>query len=337
MAAQNSSRTKVFVSYSHQDQQWLERLQIHLRPLEREGLIDRWDDTRITAGQKWKTEIKKALDQARVAVLLISADFLASDFVAGDELPSLLAAAANEGLLVLPMILSPSRFARTPSLSQFQAVNDPARPLLNLDRGEQEDVWVKLTATIEDILSRPLPAPTRTSDLETNRDGRKLCFVIQGFGVKTDFQSGRTLNLDRSYEVIKEAIQEAGLRCIRLDEVRFSGTSDLPLFEHLLNADVIIADLSTANANALYELGLCHALRPRGTIVVAENGFRNPFDISSMKILAYEHMGTDLGRTEAVRFKKDLRKAINDVMQSDSKPDSPIYTYFPDLKPPVRE
>ena len=335
MMAQKPPRTKVFISYSHEDQPWLERLQVHLKPLEREGVIDRWDDTRITAGQKWKTEIKKALDQARVAVLLVSADFLASDFVAGDELPSLLAAAANEGLSVLPVILSPSRFARTPSLSQFQAVNDPARSLLTLDRGEQEDVWVNLAAAIEDILARPLPALPREVQPVPQADERKVCFVIQGFGKKTDFQSGRTLDLDRSYEVIREAAEEAGLRCIRGDEIIHATVIDVPTYEYLLAADVVVADLSTSNANVLYELGLRHALRPQGTVVVAENGFRFPFDISHMRVRVYEHMGADIGRMEAARFKKELTAAIQEAVAGE-EPDSPLYTYLPGLQPPVR-
>ena len=120
MAEDAPYRTKVFISYSHEDKLTLERLQVHLKPLEREGLVDRWDDTRIRTGQRWKEEIEKALASAKVAVLIISADFLASDFIHSDELPRLLAAEEEEGLVVMPVILSPSRFSRTPSLSNFR-------------------------------------------------------------------------------------------------------------------------------------------------------------------------------------------------------------------------
>jgi hypothetical protein len=327
-------RTKVFISYSHEDQLWLERLQIHLKPLEREGIIDRWDDTRITSGQKWKTEIQKALDQARVAVLLISADFLASDFITDDELPTLLSAAANEGLVVLPVILSPSRFARTPSLSQFQAVNGLDRPLLNLERGQQEDIWVKLTADIEDTLARPLPAPTRTNGYAPEADGRKVCFVVQGYGQKTDFYSGRMLDLDSSYQVVKEAIEEAGMRCVRADEIVHSGSIDVQIYEYLLSADIVLVDISTSNANAIYELGMCHVLRPRGTIVIAEKEFRNPFDTSLIPILAYEHLGKDLGLREAKRLKEELKRAIQAVLSASDVTTSPLYSVLPDLRPP---
>jgi hypothetical protein len=336
MADSKPLRTKVFISYSREDQPWLERLQVHLKPLEREGVIDRWDDTRITAGQKWKTEIQKALDQARVAVLLISADFLASDFIADDELPPLLSAAANEGLVVLPIILSPSRFARTPSLSQFQAVNGLDRPLLNLDRGQQEDIWVKLTEDIEETLARPLPAPTRTGGPAPEADDRKVCFVVQGFGQKTDWQSGRLLDLDSSYQVVKEAVEEAGLRCVRADEIVHTGSIDVPLYEYLLSADVVIADISTGHANTVYELGMCHALRPYGTIVIAEKEFRLPFDISSMPILTYEHLGKDLGLRAAKLLKQELKKAVQAVLSGSDLMTSPLYAFLPDLKPPVR-
>ena len=118
---------------------------------------------------------------------------------------------------------------------------------------------------------------------------------------------------------------EAGLRCVRADEIAHAAVIDLPLYEYLLSADVVIADISTGNANAVYELGMCHALRPRGTIVIAEQGFRSPFDSSSMPILAYEHLGKDLGLREAKRLKQELKKALQVALcfRGDNQP--PVY------------
>lgn len=147
-----SERTTVFISYSHKDKKWLDRLQVHLKPLEREGLITRWDDTLIKPGTHWKAEIERALNSARVAVLLVSADFLASDYVRNNELPPLLRRAENEGALVLPLILSPCRFTREQSLAGFQAVNDPAKPLNTLPKARQESVFDHLSETIERAL-----------------------------------------------------------------------------------------------------------------------------------------------------------------------------------------
>ncbi|MDQ1318471.1 MAG: hypothetical protein QG588_2133, partial [Candidatus Poribacteria bacterium] len=112
----------IFISYSHKDSDWLNRLRIHLKPLERQDLVDIWDDSRISIGDDWYSEIAKAIDHARIAVLLISADFLASDFIANSELPSLLEAAHRRGLTVVPVLVEPSRFEFTPELSRFQSL-----------------------------------------------------------------------------------------------------------------------------------------------------------------------------------------------------------------------
>jgi hypothetical protein len=152
MASSPSDRTKVFISYSHADKEWLERLKRHLKPSIREGQMDYWDDTHIRPGDDWKQEIRNALETAQVAVLLISADFFASDFINENELPPLLAAAQAKGVRILPVILSASRFARNPDLSRFQAINSPSEPLNGLMQAEQEKVLDRLAQAIESTL-----------------------------------------------------------------------------------------------------------------------------------------------------------------------------------------
>ena len=114
MSSPDRKSTPVFVSYSHRDKKWLQRLQVHLKPLVRAGDIDLWDDTRIRPGADWKAQIDRALASARVAVLLVSADFLASDFIQDQELPVLLEAAERRGTRILPVILSHSLFTGSP-------------------------------------------------------------------------------------------------------------------------------------------------------------------------------------------------------------------------------
>ena len=146
-------RLSVFVSYSHADAAWLERVQVHLRPLVRDEQIDLWDDTRIKAGARWREEIRSALAQARVAVLLISADFFGSDFIATKELPPLLEAERKRGLVILGVHLSASRFDRDQVLSEYQTVNSPGRPIESLARSDQEVVFDALARRIEELLA----------------------------------------------------------------------------------------------------------------------------------------------------------------------------------------
>ena len=168
-------------------------------------------------------------------------------------------------------------------------------------------------------------------------NGKKRCFVVQGFGMKTDFRTGRHLNLDDSFEIIQEAIKDAGLECIRADKVMHSGSIDVEMWEEILNADLVVADVSTSNWNAAYELGVRHALRPRSTIVVAEDQFEFAFDINHIAIHTYKHGGPELGRREAKRFKEHLQALIEKVMgEAEARADSPVFLSLPGLNAPVR-
>jgi len=139
-----AERTEVFVSYSHTDKKWLERLQTHLKPLVRSGIIDLWDDTRIKTGGDWRKEIEMALDFAKGAILLISADFLASDFIVNSELPPLLVRAEQHGCRIVPVIVGHCLFDDMRELKRFQAVNPPSNPLEAMPKHEQEEVLVKV-------------------------------------------------------------------------------------------------------------------------------------------------------------------------------------------------
>ena len=166
----------------------------------------------------------------------------------------------------------------------------------------------------------------------------KICFVVMGFGKKTDFETGRTLDLDKSYRnIIKPAVEAAGLRCIRADEIVHSGLIDVPMYEQLLNANVVVADLSTSNKNAFYELGVRHALRPYTTVVIAEDGIKTfPFDVNHVAVRQYHHLGEDIGYDEVMRFRDLLTKAILEIMQQEPPAkDSPVYTFLNGLNPPA--
>ncbi|MCR9082871.1 MAG: hypothetical protein NXH89_10655 [Cyclobacteriaceae bacterium] len=163
---------------------------------------------------------------------------------------------------------------------------------------------------------------------------KKRCFVVMGFGIKTDYVNGRKLNLDKSYRLlVKPVVESRGLDCFRADEIPHSGNIDVKMYQELLEADLVIADLSTANPNALYELGVRHALRPFTTIVISEDKFVNPFNLNHLSISSYQHLGDAIDFEEVHRFREALGKLIDTVLGK-KKTDSPVYTFLNSLVPP---
>lgn len=165
----------------------------------------------------------------------------------------------------------------------------------------------------------------------------KVCFVVMGFGTKTDFPTGRTLDLDKSYRVIiKPAVANAGLRCVRADDIVHAGSIDVTMYRQLLEADVVVADISTCNPNALYELGIRHALRPHTTIIIAEDQVVHPFDVSHIVIRKYQHLGPGIDAEEAERFRAELTTAL-ETLVARTETDSPVYSSLSGLRPPILE
>jgi hypothetical protein len=155
-----------------------------------------------------------------------------------------------------------------------------------------------------------------------------------GFGKKTDYPTGRVLDLDKSYKyIIKPAAEAAAYECVRADEIQHSGNINVPMYQQLLNADLVIADVSTYNPNAFYELGVRHALKPFTTITIAEDKLVFPFDVGQIAIRTYHHLGEGIDFGEVERMRAELEAAIRAV-GAQAACDSPVYTFLKDLQPP---
>lgn len=147
----------IFISYSHEDNQWLTKVLKNLKPLQRYyDNVDSWSDKKIMASDVWKDEIDKALKNATIAILLISSDFEASDFITNEELQPLLDKAQADGTKIMPLIVRPCAFFEECGLSKYQAVNDPKKPLSGMTEYEQEMALVDMVKTIKEIIKRPV-------------------------------------------------------------------------------------------------------------------------------------------------------------------------------------
>ena len=146
-------REKVFISYSHKDIAYYDRIMVHLKPLFRDSQIDIWSDKRIKPGEKWNKEIESALEEAKLAILLISADFLASDYINEKELPSLIKASSLEGAVIIPVFLKPGNLNRFENITEYQGINTPSTTIIDLPENEQEKLFVKLSQRVEEIYS----------------------------------------------------------------------------------------------------------------------------------------------------------------------------------------
>ncbi len=147
-------RDQVFISYSHKDKKLFEEFKTMLAPALRAGVMNVWDDTRIQPGANWKEEIQKALASAKVAVLLVSPAFLASDFIANNELPLLLKAAQEDGATIFWIYLSSCLYEHT-EIANFQAAHTPLKPLDLLGKPERQAVLSPVCGKLIHIAANP--------------------------------------------------------------------------------------------------------------------------------------------------------------------------------------
>jgi len=162
-------RTSVFISYSHADSVWLDLLNTHLKPLIRDHKVEIWSDQKLRKGEQWRERIHAQMAKAKVAIFLVSASFLGSDFIHAEELPPLLKAAKRAGATLLTIIVRPcaGSFQDSP-LSHLQTVNGPQTPLSGMSVTAQEQVMASVYDELRSIFRGAAPKPTtQTKTIKT--------------------------------------------------------------------------------------------------------------------------------------------------------------------------
>jgi hypothetical protein len=152
---EDAVRDQVFISYSHNDERSRGELEMHLKPYLRSGTITAWSDRQIQAGSKWLSEIKAALARTSVAVMLVSPDFLASDFIHEHELGPFLKEAEAGGVRILSVLIRDCAYQETP-LKHLQAVvSPPDRPIASMPKGKRDTAWRNVCEAIKEAVNRP--------------------------------------------------------------------------------------------------------------------------------------------------------------------------------------
>ena len=146
-----SEGLKVFLSYSHKDEDFKDELVMMLAGLQRHGIIDAWQDRRIEEGDEWYQEIQDAINNCDLAILLVSANFIASRFIQDEELPKLLKRRVKDGLQVVPIIVKPCLWQSQPLIRDIQVLPRDGKPVITFskDNGDRDQVWTDIANAIE--------------------------------------------------------------------------------------------------------------------------------------------------------------------------------------------
>ncbi len=168
---------------------------------------------------------------------------------------------------------------------------------------------------------------------------KPLCFVLMPFSNKKDPSTGLDIDFDRIYETaIRPGIETAGMEPIRADEERTGGIIHKPMFERLLLCDYAVADLTTANANVFYELGVRHAVRPATTLAVFASHQQLPFDVNFLRALPYAlGVGNRFGEHEQESLRNDLARRLEELKSLETQQqatDSPVFQLLQDYRAP---
>ena len=146
-------RDQVFISFSHKDAEWMEKFSAQLKVIQQTNRLEIWSDKRIEAGQNWREEIDAAIAKARVALLLGTADYFASEFIRNEELPKILKRHQGEGMFLYWVPIRHAAYPKS-AFANIQAASDPKRPLRDLNEADQDQTMSEIALQIGERLGQ---------------------------------------------------------------------------------------------------------------------------------------------------------------------------------------
>lgn len=176
------SRPTVFISYSHKDEKEKNELLLQLGVLRGAGLIDLWSDDRVGAGADWEGEIRRAMSSAKVAILLISANFLNSSFILRTEVPALLERRKAEGLTVFPVIAKPCPWRKVDWLREMNVRPKDDKPVWGEGGRHADEYLTAIAYEVADIIAGEVAAEAAEPPAKTAPALLRLSVVAPGGG-----------------------------------------------------------------------------------------------------------------------------------------------------------
>jgi hypothetical protein len=324
----SATRPKVFLSYSHWDQRWAGPLLTHLRAIA--DNVDVWSDAEIRPGENWTAEVTRAVSSADVAILLVSAAYLASKFIVREELPAILESASQGRTQVLPVMVSPAFYEASP-LSKLQFVNNPNRPLSSMNSIEQEQVFTELARVIQQRLPE-LARPTRPDRMATDTVAQLAPLVdeiaarvVQRLAANMSGQGGSPYetrptaennlvfaampfsdDMEPVFEGIAAAANSVGLEAKRVQDVPGDYRITDKIMGMILSSQMVVVDLTHERPNVYFELGYARA-SGKTVITIAHQGTTIHFDVKDWTYIPYFDSRT-LERDLRERFSNELRR-----------------------------
>ena len=210
----NNSSKSIFISYAHEDRKWVEELNKFIVPWIRNKRIKLWEDSKISIGSKWKDEINYALDEANVAVLLVTKDFLNSQFIVNYELPIVFDRVENNRLKLIWIAIGYSSY-KASKLKEYQSANDPEKPIEDLRKTERDKIFTDIA---EKIVNSSTIGSFATSLEVIDSTSEPIRAIVENRPEKGSVQYG------------VQAIYEA-----QADKVSFTGSTALITVEDLKN------------------------------------------------------------------------------------------------------